>query len=97
MTAWAGDGLRSRKSPLILGGLLAIIGTVVFCVARKPEILIWGRILQGFSGGSVYSAGLPLIADSVKSSEVGSWFVLSGAYERTQSDKLPGWVLSLVA
>ncbi|KAL8791801.1 MAG: hypothetical protein Q9195_005610 [Heterodermia aff. obscurata] len=60
-----------------MGGLLAVIGTIVLCTARKPEILIWARILQGFSGGAVYSAGLPLIADSVKPSEVGSWFVAS--------------------
>ena len=85
---------------MILGGLLAIIGTVVFCAARKPEILIGGRILQGFSGGAVYSAGLPLIADSVKPSEVGSWFVVSTLIEESScsfADRSSGWASSSVA
>lgn len=34
------------------------------------------RIFQGFSNAVVYSAGLPLIADSVKADEVGAWYVL---------------------
>ena len=74
-TAWGGDRLGSRKIPLILGSILAILGTVLLCVARAPGILVWARIFQGFSNGAVYSAGLPLIADSVKPSEVGSWCV----------------------
>ena len=60
---------------MVLGSIVAIFATALFCLARAPEILVWARILQGFSNGAVYSAGLPLIADTVKPSEVGSWFV----------------------
>ena len=74
-TAWGGDKIGSRKIPLVAGSILAIFGTILFCLARAPEILVWARILQGFANGAVYSAGLPLIADTVKPSEVGSWSV----------------------
>ena len=72
-TAWVGDKLGSRKIPLVSGSILAILATILFCVARGPALLVWARIFQGFSNGAVYSAGLPLIADTVKPSEVGSW------------------------
>ena len=83
-TAWGGDKIGSRKIPLVIGSILAIFGTVLFCVARAPEILVCARLLQGFSNGAVYSAGLPLIADTVKASEVGSWSVVPTAFHSSR-------------
>ncbi|KAL8919080.1 MAG: hypothetical protein Q9208_006964 [Pyrenodesmia sp. 3 TL-2023] len=80
ITAWAGDKLGNRRMPMILGSLLALVGTAVFCVAEAPWLLVVARLCQGASNGAVYSAGLPLIADTVRPDEVGSWmgFVFSG-------------------
>lgn len=73
ITAWGGDKLGSRRLPMILGSLLALVGTALFCVAEAPWLLVLARICQGASNGAVYSAGLPLIADTVSPTEVGSW------------------------
>ncbi|KAL9584484.1 MAG: hypothetical protein Q9212_002096 [Teloschistes hypoglaucus] len=80
ITAWGGDKLGNRRIPMILGSLLALVGTAVFCVAEAPWLLVVARLCQGASNGAVYSAGLPLIADTVGADEVGSWmgFVFSG-------------------
>ncbi|KAI4267554.1 MAG: hypothetical protein L6R38_008203 [Xanthoria sp. 2 TBL-2021] len=79
-TAWAGDKLGNRRMPMILGSLLALVGTAVFCIAEAPWLLVVARLCQGASNAAVYSAGLPLIADTVSSDDVGSWmgFVFSG-------------------
>ena len=75
ITAWGGDKLGNRRMPMILGSLLALVGTAVFCVAEAPWLLVVARLCQGASNGAVYSAGLPLIADTVSPDEVGSWYV----------------------
>ena len=75
ITAWAGDKLGNRRMPMILGSLLALVGTAVFCVAEAPWLLVVARLCQGASNGAVYSAGLPLIADTVSPDDVGSWYV----------------------
>lgn len=75
ITAWGGDKLGSRQTPMVLGSLLALVGTAIFCVAEAPWLLVAARICQGASNGVVYSAGLPLIADTVSQAEVGSWYV----------------------
>lgn len=77
ITAWGGDKLGSRQTPMVLGSLLAPVGTAIFCVAEAPWLLVVARICQGASNGAVYSAGLPLIADTVSQDEVGSWCVRS--------------------
>lgn len=74
-TAWAGDKLGNRRMPMILGSLLALVGTAVFCIAEAPWLLVVARLCQGASNAAVYSAGLPLIADTVSSDDVGSWYV----------------------
>ena len=60
---------------MILGSLLALVGTAVFCVAEAPWLLVVARLCQGASNGAVYSAGLPLIADTVSPDEVDLWYV----------------------
>ena len=74
ITAWASDKFGSRQAPLLLGSALAILGTIIICVAKEPWVLVLARICQGSSNSAVYSAGLPLIADTVNSNEVGSWY-----------------------
>ncbi|KAI4246348.1 MAG: hypothetical protein L6R40_002016 [Gallowayella cf. fulva] len=78
-TAWASDKLGSRKIPFVSGSILSIIGTVLFCLARAPGVLLCARILQGFANGVVYSVGLPLIAETVSPSEIGYWLAILAA------------------
>ena len=84
---------------MILGSLLALVGTAVFCVAEAPWLLIVARLCQGASNGAVYSAGLPLIADTVSPDEVGSWYVFEALPTplKYPADVSPGWASSSAA
>ena len=75
ITAYIGDRVNSRQVPLLIGSVLALSGTAIFCVAKKPWLLLLARIFQGASNGPVYTAGLPLIADTVSQDEIGSWYL----------------------
>ncbi|KAI4195794.1 MAG: hypothetical protein LQ350_006988 [Teloschistes chrysophthalmus] len=75
---WADRGHRS--TPFFWGLMLAILSTLVFCLARAPGLLILGRALQGLAASVIYTAGLALVADAVGAEEIGAWmgFVFSG-------------------
>lgn len=73
IAGWLADRSSSRRAPLLAGLALAFVATVISCVARAPWQLIIARALQGFSASVVYTAGLALIADTVRAEEVGSW------------------------
>lgn len=53
--------------------MLAILSTLVFCLARAPGLLILGRALQGLAASVIYTAGLALVADAVGAEEIGAW------------------------
>jgi len=65
------DQTSSRRLPLLIG-LLALGGsTVMLCLARTVSLLVVGRILQGFSGGVVWTVGQALIVDTVGQKNIG--------------------------
>ncbi len=69
---WAAE--RGSLSTTFLSGLaLALAASAVFFMTSNPNVLVFGRALQGFSGSIVYTAGLALVADAVPSDEIGSW------------------------
>lgn len=80
IAGWATDLSSSRQIPFLGSLVLAFISTLLFCLATAPWVLVIARAFQGVAGSIIYTAGLALIADSVRADEVGSWigFVLSG-------------------
>ena len=80
IAGWATDLSSSRQIPFLGSLVLAFISTLLFCLATAPWALVIARAFQGVAGSIIYTAGLALIADSVRPDEVGSWigFVLSG-------------------
>ncbi|KAI0005376.1 major facilitator superfamily domain-containing protein [Russula compacta] len=67
--AWYTERLNSRKGPLMIG-LLALSGSQIFLMeSRKYWTMAIARVLQGISGAVVWTAGLALICDTIKSEE----------------------------
>ena len=68
---WIADNTESRRTPWLFG-LLALAGsTAMLCVGTSVGILLAGRILQGFSGAIVGTAGLALLVDTVGHEHIG--------------------------
>ena len=71
LTGWICDKIR-RKWWLFLGTLtVQIASTVLFCFAPSVELLLVARILQGGSGGVVWTIALVLLTETVGSSGLG--------------------------
>lgn len=77
IAGWFADRSSSRRAPLLAGLALAFVATLISCFARAPWLLVVARAFQGFSASVIYTAGLALIADTVPTEEVGSWYVIS--------------------
>ena len=80
IAGWATDLSSSRQIPFLGSLLLAFTSTLLFSLATAPWVLVIARAFQGVAGSIIYTAGLALIADSVRPDEAVSWigFVLSG-------------------
>ena len=74
---WITDLSASRQAPFLASLLLAFVSTLLFCWGETPWILVLARAFQGISGSFIYTAGLALVADSVRSDEVGSWYSMT--------------------
>ena len=74
IAGWITDLSSSRQAPFLASLALAFTATLLFCFGRAPWVLIAARAFQGVAGSIIYTAGLALIADSVRSDEVGSWY-----------------------
>ena len=73
IAGWAAD--RGARSSTFLSGLvLALVASIIFCLAHTPAVLVIARAFQGLSGSVIYTAGLALIADAVDADEIGSWY-----------------------
>ena len=59
--------------PFLIGLVLAVAATMLFCFAYSPWLLLLGRVLQGLSASVIFTAGLALIADAVDPDEIGAW------------------------
>lgn len=73
VAGWFADR-GSRSTPFLFGLILAIVSTLVFCLARAPGLLLVARILQGLAASVIYTAGLALVADAVGADEIGAWY-----------------------
>lgn len=73
LAGWAADYVSGRSA--FLSGLgLHFVSMVVFCLAHEPWILLMCRGFQGLASTLIYTSGLALIAHSVSSADVGSWW-----------------------
>ncbi|KAH8601688.1 major facilitator superfamily domain-containing protein [Bisporella sp. PMI_857] len=77
---WFADRSSSRRMPLLIGLVALGSSTVMLCLARHVEVMIIGRVLQGFSGGIVWTTGIALLVDTVGEKDIGQvlgWVSLS--------------------
>jgi MFS family permease len=71
ITGWLCDRIHLRRCPF-LGALVIQTGaTVMLCLANSIEVLLTARILQGVSGGVVWTVSLIIMTDRVESAELG--------------------------
>ena len=54
---------KGRRGPMILGGLIAIIGSLICVFAPSIHILFIGRILQGIGGGAASAVARAILVD----------------------------------
>lgn len=54
---------KGRRGPMILGGLLAIVGSLVCVFAPSIHILFVGRVLQGMGGGAAAAVARAVLVD----------------------------------
>ena len=65
------DHMRSRQSLLVFG-LVAFAGsTGMLCAGTSVGLFVAGRLFQGMSAATVWTAGLALLADNVEQEELG--------------------------
>ncbi|GAA6036084.1 hypothetical protein JCM8097_006605 [Rhodosporidiobolus ruineniae] len=70
--AWIGAKWDNRQIPLV-GGLLFMAGAIVlFMETHVYAAMVVARILQGFSGTTLWTIGLALVTDSVPEYRVGA-------------------------
>ncbi|PGG98480.1 hypothetical protein AJ79_08852 [Helicocarpus griseus UAMH5409] len=69
---WWADRSRTRQVPFMFGLLLLAGATLMLALAKTLAVLVVARILQGLSGGVVWTIALAMLADRVGSSEIGA-------------------------
>lgn len=52
-----------RRKPMITGGIIALLGSLVCAFSPNITILLIGRFLQGFGGGSASAVGRAILVD----------------------------------
>ncbi|KAK9452280.1 major facilitator superfamily domain-containing protein [Limtongia smithiae] len=74
------DHYRSRRMFMLVGLISLTIATLIICLAHSVGVFIFGRLIQGISGGSVWTVGLALLSDSFPDEHIGKVMgVLGGA------------------
>lgn len=61
----------SRQLPFILGLLMLILATVLLALGQSVAVLATARVLQGASGGVVWTLGLAIIIETVGQENLG--------------------------
>ena len=66
------DKLSStRQIPFLLGLLMLLLSTILLAVGRSIPVLAIARLLQGASGGTVWTVGLALLTETVGQNNLG--------------------------
>ncbi|MDO4259140.1 MAG: multidrug effflux MFS transporter [Actinomycetaceae bacterium] len=61
--AGAASDRVGRRLPILLGGVIALIGSALCAVAPSIWVLMVGRFLQGFGGGAASAVGRAVLVD----------------------------------
>ncbi|KAJ4368249.1 hypothetical protein N0V83_006605 [Neocucurbitaria cava] len=61
----------SRQIPFVLGLVLLLLATVLFALGQSVVVLAIARVLQGASGGVVWTLGLAIIIETVSQENLG--------------------------
>ena len=70
-SGWIADRTDARQLPF-LAGLAALLGaTILLAFGQTIAVLIAARILQGISGGVVWTVGLAMVLDTVGPENLG--------------------------
>jgi len=80
IAGWITNHSSARQVPLVIGLGMQFAATFFLMVGTAAWMLVAGRCLQGLAAGLVYTAGLSLMAETVRREELGAWmgFALSG-------------------
>lgn len=70
-TGWLCDRIHLRRWPFLGALVVQTAATVMLCLATSIEVFLTARILQGASGGVVWTVSLILMTDRVDSSGIG--------------------------
>ncbi|MCJ1424503.1 hypothetical protein MMC29_002391 [Sticta canariensis] len=62
---WIGDRLSRRHAMFLSGVLMLLVATALLAVGRSLVVLVFGRLLQGFSAALVWTSGLALLTDTL--------------------------------
>ncbi|KAK9449486.1 major facilitator superfamily domain-containing protein [Limtongia smithiae] len=74
------DHYRSRRTFMLVGLISLIVATLIICLAKSVGVFIFGRLIQGISGGAVWTVGLALLSDSFPDEHIGKVMgILGGA------------------
>jgi len=65
-----------RRTPLLAGAVLCVVASVVTVLAPTVEVLVAGRVLQGFAGAAGVVIGRAVISDVTSGSEAARAFSL---------------------
>ncbi|KAF9892658.1 hypothetical protein FE257_001060 [Aspergillus nanangensis] len=76
---WA-DRIKSRKSPLILGLSVALVGTIVLATATKLPGVFIGRTLQAIGGTTAWIVGYATLRDTIQARDMGKIFGFVNAF-----------------
>lgn len=71
ITGWLCDRIRLRKWPFLGAIIIQIAATVMLCLATSIGVLLTARVLQGASGGVVWTVSLVIMTDKVDPAELG--------------------------
>jgi MFS family permease len=71
LTGWLCDKIHLRRWPFLGALVIQLAATLMLCLATSVGILVAARILQGASGGVVWTVSLIIMTDTVQSAELG--------------------------
>ncbi|KAJ5065259.1 major facilitator superfamily domain-containing protein [Bipolaris maydis] len=62
---------KSRQLPFLLGLMMLLLSTVLLALGRSVAVLAIARILQGASGGVVWTIGIAIVVETVGQENLG--------------------------